>query len=341
MEDKNYYEILGVNENATEEEINKAFKKLALKWHPDRWVDGTDDEKKTAEEKFKEISEAKDILTNPNKRKEYDMRRNGMPNMGGFNPFDFFNQHAQTRYVVKGEDINIEVNISFKESYEGVKKEIHFKRKEHCHHCNGTGSSDGIEEKCPHCNGTGYIVSTKKSGNMIFQTQNTCPHCHGEGKIIKTPCKHCNGTGLEEIDVVEVFDVPAGVFDNATVTLQGKGNAPKGEGIYGNLNIHFSVSYDPYFERIDFRDVIHYENLPFYKALLGCEIECKKPDGNTIKIKVPELTKDGQEFIQYGIGFDDLVNGTGKGNYTIIIKYTYPKKLSSKQRKMLKEFEND
>lgn len=341
MEDKNYYEILGVDENATEEEINKAFKKLALKWHPDRWSQGTDEEKKTAEEKFKQYSEAKDVLTNPKKRKEYDMQRNGMPNMGGFsNPFaDFFNQHAQ--YVMKGDDINVEVQISFKESYEGVKKTIRFKRKEHCQHCNGTGSQDGRKDTCPYCNGSGFETHTQQRGNMIFQTRTHCSHCHGTGQVVKNPCHHCNGTGLVEVDAVETFDVPAGVFDNAAVTLHGHGDAPSGEGEYGDLILHFSVSYDPYFERTDFKNVVHYEELPFSKALLGCDIECKKPDGGTIKIKLPELTEDGQEFVQYGLGFNDLIHGTGKGNYTIIIKYKYPRRLTDKQKKLLKDFEND
>jgi molecular chaperone DnaJ len=336
---KNYYEILGVNENATTDEINKAFKQLALKWHPDRWATGTDEEKKIAEEKFKEYSEAKDILTNPQKRQEYDMQRTMDDDDDGFNPWDMF--RGQTRNVVlQGEDINVEVQVSFKESYIGTTKEIHYKRKEHCHHCGGTGSEDGKEDKCPYCNGTGYIVNSSRNGNTIFQMRTTCNHCHGTGKVIKNQCKYCNGTGLEEIDVTESFDVPAGVFDNAAVCLSGKGHAPKGNGPYGDLIIHFSVSYDPYFERTSFKDLVHYEEIPFCDALVGCEIECRKPDGTTVKVKIPELTKDGEEFKQRGIGFDDIVNHSGKGDYTIIIKYTYPKRLSNKQKQLLKEFKD-
>ena len=338
---KDYYKILGVNENATEEEIQKSFRKLSLKWHPDRWVNGTDEEKKKAEEMFKDISEAKDILTNPQKREQYDMERQGGPQMGGFNPFDMFRNMRQN-IVIKGDDVHVTVNLTFKESYEGVRKEIKYKKNVKCHHCNGTGSEDGKEETCPYCNGSGMITETQRNGNMIFQNMHPCQHCHGTGRIVKNPCNQCHGTGFEEVDCLEILNIPPGVFTGAKMSMRGKGSTPMEKGIDGDLIITFNVSANPYYERLDGATLVHHEKVPFTQALLGCDIEVNVPDGSKIKIKLPELTSDGQEFVQHGKGFPNLINGdTRRGDYRVVIDYIYPKKLTKKQKELLKNFNND
>ena len=335
---KDYYSILGVNENATEEEIQKSFRKLSLKWHPDRWVSGTDEEKKNAEEKFKDISEAKDVLTNPQKREQYDMERQGGPQMGGFNPFDMFRQSRQN-IVVKGEDVHVVVNLTFKEAYEGVTKEIHYKRGVKCHYCNGTGSEDGKTESCPYCNGTGWITNYQRNGNSMWQTSYPCPHCHSTGKVVKSPCKHCNGTGLEEVDCKETIPIPAGVWKGMSMKLGEKGSSPIENGVNGDLIVEFDVSVNPYFERIDELNVIHREKVPFNEALVGCEREIQNPDGTKFKLKLHELTKDGEEFVQRGKGFKSPMNrNAGKGDFIVIIEYNYPKKLTNKQKELLKNF---
>lgn len=340
---KDYYDILGVSENATEEEINKAFKKLALKWHPDRWVNGTDEEKKTAEEKFKELSEAKDILTNPQKREQYDMQRNGpdLSGMGGFDPFDIIRQH-QRNMVIKGDDVFITVNLTFKEAYEGTTKEVRYKKNVKCHHCNGTGSEDGQTQTCPHCNGTGMITETQQRGNMIFQNMHPCQYCHGTGKIVKNPCKQCNGTGIEEAECIEMLRIPPGVFTGARMSMKGKGSSPMEKGIDGDLIINFNVSINPYYGRPDEETLVHHEKVPFVDALLGCEREVNVPDGTKIKIKLHELTKDGEEFVQYGKGFPNIIQGNPqRGDYIVVIDYIYPSKLTKKQKDLLKNFNND
>ena len=345
-----YYDILGINEEEKKKSENdfsqlckKKYYELCKKWHPDKFIGKSEEEKKEAETKFKEINEAYQTLTNPQKRQEYDMQRTG-PNLngtGGFNPFDIF-RHAHQNIVVKGDDVYVTVDLTFKESYEGARKEIKYKKNVKCHHCNGTGSEDGKEETCPYCNGRGMITETQRNGNMIFQKMHPCQHCHGTGRIFKNPCKQCNGTGFEEEDCLEILNIPPGVFSGAKMDMRGKGSAPMEKGVDGDLIITFNVSVNPYYERADEVTLVHHEKVPFTQALLGCDIEVNVPDGSKIKIKLPELTSDGQEFVQYSKGFPNLINGdTRRGDYIVIIDYIYPKKLTKKQKELLKNFNND
>ena len=344
---KDYYTILGITDeerNLPEKEFqevcSKKFRKISLQWHPDRWVNGTDEEKKIAEDKFKEYSEAKDVLMNPQKRQQYDIERNGGPQMHGFNPFDIFMRGNQN-IVEKGEDVEVVVNLTFKEAYEGVTKEVNYKRGVKCHHCNGSGSEDGKKENCPHCNGSGWITNIQRNGNNMFQTSYPCPHCNGTGKIVKNPCKHCNGSGLEYIDCKETVEIPAGIWNGISKIIKGKGSSPKGEGINGNLIIEFDVAINSYFSRYN-SNAVHVEKIPFNEALVGCEREIECPDGTKFTLKIPELTAPGAQFVKSGKGFNDpTVNNSVKGDYIITIEYIYPNKLTNKQKKLLKNFNND
>ena len=343
---KNYYEILGVNKNATDEEIKKAYRKLAAQWHPDRWVNATDEEKKTAEEKIKEINEANSVLSDPEKRRNYDMFGTDTPGQGGFNPNDFdgfdpferFNPFKRKR-VERGEDIIAHVTLTQVEAYTGVKhKDVQIGKKHKCTHCNGTGSADGKEHKCPHCNGSGRIVRTQGGKNTFFQTITECPYCHGTGKERTSPCKYCNGTGYEVTFETEYFDIPAGVFEGADLVIQGKGEMPmSNNGVPGDLHIIVSVDNDTNFER-EGNDLVYNLEINLLEAWDGCEKTVYRIDGKQIRVKINAGAREGDEIIKYGEGFDDVRGFGGKGNFVIRIRYKLPINLTKEQRKLLEEF---
>ena len=339
-ERKDYYKILGVRNDATEEEIKKAYKNLAIKFHPDKFATETEEKKKEAEEKFKEINEAYSILSDKNKREQYD---NPQPEGFGF-PFDFdpFGMRQRQPVVNIGSDISIHIQLSIEEAYKGTLKKLKFKRKEHCSVCNGTGSSDGIETACPYCKGTGMLREESRNGNAFFVRQTQCPYCGGTGKTIKNPCKHCNGTGLEQKEVIEEFDIPAGIVTNATKNIVGKGNMPKGEGIPGNIFLHFTVNNDDYYtiEPYSPIDVNHIEEVPFNEALLGCKREIKLLDGTKKTIKLEENCKDGKKYLFRGKGLPNIIHYQHgePGNFIVTIKFKYPEKLSDEQKELLKNW---
>lgn len=345
---KDYYEILGVKKGASDDEIKKAYRKLVAKWHPDKWVNGTEAEKKNAEERIKEVNEANSVLSDPEKRKNYDMFGNAEGNSGGFgdgfNPFegfegfDPFERFTRKKRVEKGEDIEAQVTITLSESYTGVKeKTIRVRKTVPCKHCNGTGSEDGTLHTCPHCNGTGQYTKSEQRGNMFFQQITTCPYCHGTGKEITNKCKHCNGTGISTEEEAISIEIPAGVFDGATMGIPGKGGSPRSkDGINGNLYVVFNVLNEPYFKR-DGLNLLYDLNLTLLEAWDGCEKEITIIDGTKVKIKVPKGSKDGDTVKVYGKGFKDVKYG-GKGDFVVTVKYKVPDKITKEQRKLLEQF---
>lgn len=345
----NYYDILGVNKNASDDDIKKAYKKLVVKWHPDRWVNGTEEEKKTAEDKIKEINEAYSVLSDPEKKKNYDLfgTAEGIPGGGGggfspfeddFDPFDMLRKKSR---VEKGEDVQATVYVTIEEAYKGVKnKEIEIAVPKPCSHCNGTGSADGKKHECPYCHGTGLYVMTQNHGNVIFQQSTTCPYCHGTGKDANVqPCKHCHGSGSEMTKKTISISVPAGVFDGAQMKLNGLGASPKsGSGVNGDVILLFRVSGDTRFSRVG-DDLVYTLELTLLEAWDGCDKKITLLGGESLTVNVPKGSRDGNELRYRGRGFQNLSSPWGGvGDFVVLIKYKVPEKITKEQRKLLEQF---
>lgn len=355
-ERKDYYAILGVDKNATEDEIKKKYRQLAMKYHPDRWVNASESEKKAAEEKFKEIAEANEVLSDPQKRHQYD--NGGMffgdgfnidpmdifRKMGGFDEFGGFGSFfggGQGNRVQRGRNVAVNVNITLAEAFTGVDKQVKIKRSKKCSHCHGTGSENGSNSTCPVCNGSGMFQQMRQMGPGAFSMISTpCQNCKGTGKVITKPCKHCNGSGLEYETTTETIHIPKGIANGMSFEIQGLGCEPEGNGIPGNLIVTVYVETDSYFEFPDPINVIHYEEVPFNKALLGFTQEFKCVDGTKVTVNAPELTKHGQPFVFKGKGMPNVNNPQVRGDYAVVINHKLPDKLSDKQKDILKNFYN-
>ena len=335
---KNYYDILGVKQDATQDEIKKAFRKLSLIYHPDK-----NPGNKEAEEKFKELTEANNILSNPEKRQQYDMELKYGSGDGGFNPFggwtggfsNFFNGGGQ-KPLERGSNIQVVVQISLEDIYHQKEIDITYDKKIPCHHCNGTGAENAKTKRCTNCNGAGYITTSQVRGNMAFHSQIVCPHCGGEGKIPEKKCPKCNGNGLENLTTTVKFKIPSGVFDGASTVMMGYGNLPKASnGIPGDLILTFQIKPHEYF-RVSNNNLVHDEDVPLMDCLLGCTRIIKTIDGKEHALKLSELTKHGEKFTFTNSGL------WGKP-YTVFIRHKMPTKLSEKQKELLREFnkEND
>ena len=339
--EKDFYEILGVSRNNfDEDQLKKNYRKLCVQWHPDKFANASEKEQKEAEEKFKEISEAYEVLSNPEKRRQYDN--------GGFEFSDlsdiFSNFHGmfggRRQKVNKGGNVKAYVFMTLKEAYTGADKEITINRTKACSKCNGTGSADGINTTCPHCNGTGMISKHVQMGPGSFSISHSpCPHCHATGKIITKPCEHCHGSGTESETTKEFYKIPKGVVNGLIVNVPGAGNAPiGGNGINGDLHIEVVVKEDSYFTRPDEINLIHYAEVPFNECILGFEKEFEAIDGTKVKVKAPELTPHGKSFIFKGKGMPHYNNPNIVGDYAVVVNYKLPTSLTKEQKKKLKDF---
>lgn len=351
---KDYYKILGVSRNATKEEIKKAFRELALKYHPDR------NKSKEAEEKFKEISEAYAVLSDDKKREMYD--KYGSVEFGqqfseedifrnvDFSDFkdifknfedeifsSFFDFGKQKKRSKIGEDLEIGVEITLEEAAFGTKKEIVYKRKVICDRCKGNGVEPGYSFKiCPKCNGTGQIVQTKRLGPMFFKSTTVCDLCLGEGKIPEKKCSKCNGRGVyikeEKINV----EIPQGIDDGMRIRLESMGN----EGIDGNGDLYIYVKLLPH--KIFHRqkdDLYVNVDISFVKAALGGEIEVPTLSGKK-KIFIPPGTQSHQLFTIENEGMPNLRRGK-RGNLYAKVIVNIPKNLTERQKALLREFEEE
>lgn len=332
--DKNYYDILGVKKDATQDELKKAFRKLSMENHPDR-----NPGNKEAEERFKEVAEAYDVLSDTDKRQQYDMEQ--AYGSGKFDPFggwgggfsDFFNtrNHAP---IERGSNIQLIVNVSLEDIYHQRENDVKYTKKVPCHHCKGTGAENAKLKTCTNCNGNGYITTSQLRGNMAFHSQSICPNCQGAGTIPEKSCKHCNGSGFETIDFSVKIKIPAETFDNANMLMQGYGNLPKSKnGIPGDLIVIFKIKPHDYF-RISNNNLVHDEDVSLVDCLLGCTIKIKTIDGKEHTLKLPELTKHGERFTFYDSGL------WGKP-YTVFIRHKMPSKLTDKQKELLREFNKE
>lgn len=356
MADKrDYYEVLGLQKGASDDEIKKAYRRLAKKYHPDLNPGDTD-----AEAKFKEVSEAHEVLSDAEKRQKYDQFGHaafdpsfgaGAGGFGGFGGFgdmgDIFDSffgggfggfgggRSRANAPVKGEDIELSLTITFEEAAFGCEKEIRYRRREVCSSCNGTGAKNGTEmETCSQCHGTGTVTSVQRTilGNM--QTQRPCTACGGTGKVIKTPCPDCTG-GTKMIEKVTKITVPAGIDNGQTLTLRSQANGGRNGGPAGDVYIHIRVLAHSLFER---RGNDLYCNIPISvaDAALGCTLIVPTLDGK-VEYDMPEGTQPGAVFRFRGKGVT-RINTKSRGDLYVTIDVEVPKKLDKKQKKLLEEF---
>jgi len=360
-EKRDYYEVLGVDKNASDEELKRAYRKLAKKYHPD----ANPDNKKEAEAKFKEVNEAYETLSDSQKRKMYDQfGPDGPQGFGGgqggyysysgsgFDGFDmgdlgdifssFFGggfggrTSRQKNGPSKGADLKYDTEISFEESFLGVEKEISFNREETCNICHGDKARPGTKvETCSMCGGTGQIrqVQTTILGQM--QTTRTCTNCHGEGKVIKEPCENCRGKGkVRKITKIKV-KIPAGIDDNQTIILRGEGSSGTKGAPNGDLYITIHLKHHYLYTRKE-DNVLCDIPITITQATLGSEIEIPLVDGTKEKYKIPEGTQTGTKFRIKGKGFKG-VNRNYQGDFIFTVVVKTPKKLTKEQRDLLIE----
>ena len=347
------YKTLGFTEDESRlqgEEFQKLckkkFRELSKEWHPDRWSNGSEEERKKAEEKFKEINEANAILSDPNKRQMYDLTGSVDGNANTENDFDPFAEFlrrngfgggSRTR-VNKGGDLNITVTLTMKESYTGTTKKYKIKKAKKCSHCNGTGSSDGKTHNCTQCNGTGMFRKYSKVGYTQYVEESTCPYCHGSGNVIENPCPYCSGSGIEyEYDYVTV-NIPSGIFTGAVMKMDGQGNAPlNGDGINGDLYVKFRVENDDQYYREE-NDINYKLKINVMDAWLGKAIEVENIDSSKYNVNVKPLTKNGEIITVKDKGFVDPNGMRPRGDFNVIVEYEVPKNITERQKELLKEF---
>ena len=348
-EKKDYYEILGVSKDASDDDIKKSYRKLAMKYHPDRWANGTEEEKKEAEQKFKEIAEANEVLSDPQKRQQYD--NGGFEfDASDFDPFEMFRNMAGGfggfgsmfgggQRINRGTNVQAHLSMTLEEAYFGGSKNISVTRQKSCIHCNGTGSADGKTSTCPHCYGSGRISKHIQLGPNAFQTiQSVCQHCGGSGKNITTPCSHCKGSGLESVTTTETVELPRGLSDGMVLNMPGMGNEPSGGGQNGDLHVIVHIYPHSYYTRPDEINLIHYDEVPFNECLLGFKKEYMAIDGTKVVVDAPELTPHGKAFFFKGKGMPHPNNPNIVGDYAVVINHKLPNKLTDEQKKKLKDF---
>ncbi|SRR5579875_149114 len=346
---RDYYEVLGVSRTAGEEEIKKAYRRLAIQFHPDR-----NPGNKQAEERFKEINEAYQVLSDPEKRSQYDRFGHaafeGPQAAGGFGGFDFSQGFEEVfsdifgdffgtgrgrarSHSRRGEDLRYDLEVEFEEAARGTEKIIKFQRLTICEGCNGTRARGGAEgvRTCPNCRGTGQV----RTQQGFFSISTTCGQCRGEGMIIADPCPRCQGQGRVRKPVSLSVRIPPGVDNGSRLKLRNEGEAGYAGGAPGDLYVVVHVKEHPLFVRQD-NDVVIEVPVSFPQAALGAELEVPTLDGK-IKLKLPPGTQSGKIFRLKGKGFVDL-HGYGRGDQLVRIVVETPRRLTARQRELLEEF---
>ncbi len=358
MSKRDYYEVLGVSKTATQDELKKAYRKLARKYHPDLNKDNPE-----AAEKFKECNEAYSVLSDEQKRAQYDQfgpeafENGGMgggPGAGGFGGFggfggsgmeDIFDMffggqgrggRSTNAGPQRGADLRFDLEISFEEAAFGIEKEISLKRAERCEHCHGEGAEPGSKvETCPECHGSGYVRFTQNTmfGQMV--NERPCSRCHGEGKIISDPCRECRGTGTVKKTKKLKVKIPAGVDNGSRLRVGGEGEAGLKGGPSGDLYVYLYVKPHKFFER-DGTTVLCEVPINIVQATLGAEIKVPTLDGQ-VTMKVPEGTQPGKVMRLKGKGIPSL-RGGGRGDQLVRMKVVVPTKLTDRQKDALQKF---
>ena len=362
MAAKNYYEILGVEKTATADELKLAYRKLAKKYHPDMYVSASEQEKKDAEAKFKDINHAYEVLSDPQKRAAYDTYgdENGPQAGAGFGGFsggaggfgfdmdDIFSsifsgfgggssRAQRANAPQRGQDILVGINLTFEEAAFGTQKTVSVKRVENCHDCKGTGAKDGTAFKvCSQCKGSGRVTMTQRTPFGQVSTQGVCPTCHGTGKIITDKCTSCGGVGrFEKVREVKV-NIPAGIDSGQRVRYDNEGHAGSNGGEKGGLYVEVRVAPHKLFSRNGF-DVLLEVPISIVDATLGTTIEVPTLYGNK-EVKIPEGTQSGTVFTIKNYGIKKL-KGTGKGDMFVKVVVEVPKSVSKEQKEFLKRFD--
>ena len=363
MAKRDYYEVLGVSKGASAEEIKKAYRKMAIKYHPDK-----NPGDKESEEKFKEAAEAYDVLSNPDKKSRYDQfghagmggASGGGGFSGGFSMEDIFSQFgdifgghfgggfggfsgfgggsSRGRRVNRGSDIRIRVKLDLKEIAHGAEKKVKINKMVACDMCGGKGAKSEADIKtCDTCRGTGQVTRVTQTILGQMQTSSVCPSCNGEGKTIIKPCSKCHGEGLvKEMEEI-TFKIPAGVAQGMQLTVQGKGNAARRGGINGDLLVVIEEEENPELQR-DGNDLIYSLFISIPEAVLGADAEIPSVDGK-LRIKIEPGTQSGKVLRLRGKGLPD-VNGYGNGDLLVYIQVWTPKKLDKQEKEMLEKLKS-
>lgn len=356
MEKRDYYEVLGVSKSADATEIKKAYRKLALKYHPDK-----NPGDKEAEEKFKEAAEAYDVLSNEEKKRRYDQFGHagvggagqggfggGMSmddifsqfgdifgSFGGFSGFGGFGGGRSARRVNRGTNLRVKVKMNLQEIATGIEKKIKVKKYVACQHCNGTGAKDGKSySTCSTCKGSGQVTRVQNTILGAMQTTSTCPTCEGEGKIINEKCTFCNGEGVLMSEEVISINIPAGVGEGMQLSLSGKGNAARRGGVNGDLIVLIEEEEHPELVR-DGNDLLYNVFIGYPEAVLGETVEIPTFEGK-VKVKIEAGTQPGKILRLRGKGLPD-VNGYGKGDLLAKVNVWIPKNLSKDERKLVEK----
>ena len=356
MEKRDYYEVLGVSKNADATEIKKAYRKLALKYHPDK-----NPGDKEAEEKFKEAAEAYDVLSNEEKRRRYDQFGHagvggagqggfggGMSmddrfsqfgdifgSFGNFGGFGGFSSGRSARRVNRGTNLRVKVKMNLQEIATGIEKKIKVKKYVACQHCNGTGAKDGKSySTCSTCKGSGQVTRVQNTILGAMQTTSTCPTCEGEGKIINEKCTFCNGEGVLMSEEVISINIPAGVAEGMQLSLSGKGNAARRGGVNGDLIVLVEEEEHPDLVR-DGNDLLYNVFIGYPEAVLGETVEIPTIEGK-VKVKIEAGTQPGKILRLRGKGLPD-VNGYGKGDLLAKVNVWIPKNLSKDEKKLVEK----
>ena len=354
---RDYYDVLGVSKTATEDEIKKAYRKIAIKYHPDR-----NPGDKEAEEKFKEAAEAYDVLHDPQKRQQYDQFGFEGLSGGGFGGFgsasmnmddifsmfgDIFGGHGfggfgggpRRPQQHRGSDLRLKLRLTLEEINQGVTKKFKVRKDIPCEHCHGTGAETGSGvEQCPTCHGLGVVTHTKQSIFGMMQTQSVCPTCGGEGTVIKNKCKECGGEGIVKGEEVVEIKIPAGVAEGMVVNVPGKGNAGRKNGINGDIQVFIEEEKHSAFVR-DGNDLIYNLLLDFPTAALGGDVEIPTIEGSKLRVKIDNGTQPGKTLRLRGKGLPAVQGyGSGRGDLVVNISVYVPKTLSRSETEAIEQF---